>query len=189
MDRCLELEPGYHNCRSHKALALLLKGDEDAALAEVERTVASGAYRSRSEHFVVPLLRRGNRLAAWMMLDAQAIDAELRAVLVSALEHPERPRPDLAVIEQRFLSNPDAEINRDIGASRIYLWLGAFDRIATTNDAPYSTILQWERDPPEFRNSPAMKQRLADMGVVSYWRTHGYPPQCSPRDGEDFHCD
>ena len=189
LDRCLELEPRYHNCRSHRALALLLRGDEDEALAELERTVADGAYVSRSDHFVVPLLRRGNRMAAYMLFDENEVEPELRAIVFDALERPDKPRPDIATIKARFLSDPDAGALRVLGASRIYLWLGAFEEIAAADDASVNAIIAWERDPPAFRNSPAMKRRLVDMGVAAYWQAKGYPPQCAPRAADGFHCE
>lgn len=189
LDQCLALEPGYHNCRSHRALALLLRGDEDDALAEFERTVHDGAYSSRSDHFVEPLLRRGNRLAALMLLDVSGLEPELRAILVEALEHPERPRPDIATITARFLTGPDSESLRLMGASRVYLWLGAFDAVGATDDSEVTSIIAWERYPPAFRNSAGMKRKLVDMGVVAYWRANGFPPQCRPMGGADFHCD
>jgi hypothetical protein len=170
-------------------MALLVGGNEDAALTQLEQTIADGAYVSRSDHFVEPLLRRGNRMAALMLLDTNELEPGLRAIVLDALEHPERPRADLSTIEARYLTDPEAAANRVVGRSRIYLWLGELDEVGATYDGATTSIVAWERYPAAFRNSPGMKRKLVDMGVVAYWRAHGFPPQCTPRGDHDFHCE
>ncbi len=70
-DLCLKLEPGYHNCRSHKMLALVSRGDETAAIAEFNRGVANGAFASRAENLLPTLVQRGNDTAALLVMDSQ----------------------------------------------------------------------------------------------------------------------
>jgi TolB-like protein len=189
LDRCLALEPGYHNCRSHKALALLLKGDEAAAFVDLERTVVDGAYTSRNDHFVAPLLRHGQRTAALLLLDANDLQPELRAAVVAKLEKPGAPHPDAKALVARHFETAQSAEAKSVAESRLYLWLGDFDGVVASDDVASTQIIAWERDPPAFRNSPQMKRKLADMGVVSYWRRHGFPPQCRAVGKDDFTCD
>jgi len=48
--------------------------------------------------------------------------------------------------------------------------------------------LQWERFPASFRNSAGFKKSLERLGVVDYWRNHGFPPQCQVEGDADFQC-
>ena len=73
--------------------------------------------------------------------------------------------------------------------SHPYLWLGDFDRAGAADDQISDALLSWERFPPGFRNSPGYKRKLDDKGVLAYWRTQGYPPQCRAVAAKDFTCD
>jgi hypothetical protein len=61
--------------------------------------------------------------------------------------------------------------------------------VVASDDIASTQIIAWERDPPTFRNSPQMKRKLTDMGVVAYWRKQGFPPQCRAVGKDDFTCD
>jgi tetratricopeptide (TPR) repeat protein len=189
LDKCLALEPGYHNCRSHKALALVLRGDEAAALKELTRTVEDGAYLSRNDHFVVPLLRHGDRAAALLLLDANDLQPDVRAAVVATIDKPGTRHPRAAELVARHFETAESAQAKSVAASRLSLWLGDFDGVVASGDVASTQIIAWERDPPAFRNSPQMKRKLADMGVVAYWRAQGFPPQCKARGADDFHCD
>ena len=66
---------------------------------------------------------------------------------------------------------------------------GAYDEVATAiDDDPTNIIAAWELIRPSFRNSPAFKRLLEDLGVSAYWRKHGFPPQCRPLGATDFEC-
>ena len=74
------------------------------------------------------------------------------------------------------------------GKAGVYLWLGAYDQVATTPDLDTDIALQWDRFPASFRNSPGFKRTLERLGVVAYWRKHGFPPQCRAEGEADFEC-
>lgn len=76
-----------------------------------------------------------------------------------------------------------------VGQSRVHLWLGDFDGVATAPDIDNDVIVAWERFPPAFRNSPGFKRTLERLAVTTYWREHGYPPQCRAVGKDDFTCD
>ncbi len=187
-DRCLKLEPGYHNARRHKALALLQSGQTDAAFALFERGVAAGFVVSRSENFVGPLIARGNVVAALLLMESMGFPAELRDVVVESLQRPGAPHADNQAIIDRYLASP-GEVAKSVGLSHLYLWLGEFDRIAASDDNVTTAIVAWDRYPPAFRNSAGFKKKLERMGVATYWRAKGFPPQCRAVGKTDFTCD
>ena len=57
------------------------------------------------------------------------------------------------------------------------------------DDRVTTTIIAWDRYPTGWRNSPGMKLKLKNQGVVDYWRKHGFPPQCHALGADDFNCD
>ena len=188
-DLCLRLEPGYHNCRSHRMLALLLRGNEAAAITEFNLGVANGASSSRSENLMYTLVQRGNDTAALLLMDKQGFPPALRPILLEALRHPEAKHPAALDVIKQHLTDPNNPVLEDVDLTYIYLWFGDFDRVADVENSTNATIIAWDRYPASFRNSPQMKRRLVNEGVVAYWRKHGFPPQCRPVGASDFTCD
>ena len=188
-DLCLKLEPGYNNCRSHKMLALVARGDEAAAIAEFNRTVANGAFASRAENLLPTLVQRGHDTAALLVMDSQQFPPALRPILLEVMRNPAAKHPAAADVVKQHLSDPDSPALKNIGLTHFYLWFGDYDRVADVDDSLQATIIAWDRYPASFRNSPQMKRRLVNEGVVTYWRKHGFPPQCRPVGASDFTCD
>ena len=189
LDRCLELEPNYRNAARHKALALLFMGRTDEALRLFEQGVATGFITSRAENFVGPLLARGNTLAVRLLMDDMTLDPAVRDILLDSLQHPGKARADRRGVIERFFSDPDSEYVVGLGLTHPYLWLGEFDLAGDTRDGVSSAIVAWDRHPAGWRNSAGFKHKLDAQGVTSYWRKHGYPPQCRPVGAADFTCD
>ncbi len=189
LDLCLKLEPGYHNCRSHKMLALLSRGDETAAIAEFNRSVANSAANSRTENLLATLVHRGNDTAALLVMDSWALPTPLRPVLLEALRHPGVKKVDARELLKQHLSEPNNRALDNFGSSHFYFWFGDYDRVADMDSSKQASIIAWERYPASFRNSPQMKRRLVNEGVVAYWRKHGFPPICRPVGASDFTCD
>lgn len=54
----------------------------------------------------------------------------------------------------------------------------------------YSTweLLLWTKDLAYLRKDPAFQDYLRDNGILQYWKTHGFPPQCRPH-GNGASCD
>ena len=188
-DLCLKLEPGYHNCRSHKMLALLGRGDAAAAIAEFNLGVANGASQSRAENLLPTLVQRGNETAALLFMDSLDFPPALRPILLEALRNPDGKHPAASDVIKQRLSDPDNPARKNVGLTHFYLWFGDYDRVAEVEDARQATIIAWDRYPASFRNSPQMKRRLVNEGVVAYWRKHGFPSQCRPVGASDFTCD
>ena len=187
-DRALAIDPSYQNCLRWKALALLFHGDTDQALAAFERGVADGFIVNRADSFVAPLLKRGDRIAALLLMREMGAKPELSKILLEALVRPDVPHNDAKAIVERYMSDKDDRFVQRFTRAKAYLWLGDYGQIATDKDDPSNTIVAWERAPASFRNSPGFKRALESLGVPAYWRKHGFPPQCRPLGATDFEC-
>lgn len=188
-DRCLALDPAYQNCLRWKSVAVLFKGDTEAALRLFQQGVAAGFVTNRAESFIEPLVRRGDEIGAILLLQALGARPEFGRILVDALARPDAPRPDAGEVVGRFMSDESDRFVLLVGQSRVHLWLGDFDGVATAPDVDNDVIVAWERFPPAFRNSQGFKHTLERLGVTTYWRAHGYPPQCRAVGKDDFTCD
>ena len=159
-DHCLRLEPRYHNCRSHKAVVLLLSGAEDAAFTELDQGIANGAFQARSENFIAPLMHRGNHTAALLLMDSNEFTPALRRIVFDALRNPDGPKPEAKAVIAEHLSAPDDPAVRKIGVTHFYLWLGDYEGLADLDDSAKHPAVHWDRYPATFRNSPGMKRKL-----------------------------
>ncbi len=190
IDRAIAVEPVYLNAIRHKALAMLLAGKEEEAFALYDSGIDKGFVSSRAENFIAPMLARGRRGEGLLLMGVATLAPELRDALVTKLDHPEASIANVRALVERHAADP--EIHPATGSmtvSHLYLWLGDYDAVGTSDDVVSTTIIHWDRYPPTFRNSPGMKLKLEKMGVVSYWRAKGFPPQCRPVGAKDFTCD
>jgi TolB-like protein len=187
-DHCLQIDPQYRNCTRWKAVALLYAGRTGPALALFEQGVASGFVESHCASFVVPLLRRGDRVGAMLLFPHLGTSPELASILLAVLEHPRPLEPAEAAIVDRAISEPNNAFSANLGATTTYQWLGEYDRIATAPDFSAAQVAQWEVGLPGFRNSPGFKAVLERLGVPVYWRKYGFPPQCRPVGVQDYTC-
>ena len=187
LDQCLALDPAYPNCKRFKALALLHRGDTERALELFQQGAAVGFVRNRFDSFILPLWEREQHLAVHLLLDARAIPVGLREPLLASLVG-ERPADPAIIAEvERALADPQDALTIGVGISAL-LWLREFDRAAESPELDSSSISHWERI-PGLRNSPAFKRMIERLGVATYWRKHGFPPQCRALGDTDFECD
>ena len=190
LDRAIALEPGYLNATRHKALALLLAGKEEEAIALYETGIPKGFVYSRTENFILPLLAHGRRTEALLLMGVGTMAPDLRDSLLQKLDHPETTAANVRGMVERHAADPELQsATGNLTQSHVYLWLGDYDSAGTADDRVNSGIVAWDRYPPTWRNSPGMKHKLEAMGVVAYWRAKGFPPQCHPAGATDFNCD
>ncbi|MEO6104258.1 MAG: hypothetical protein ABIP44_11555, partial [Pseudoxanthomonas sp.] len=174
LDRAVALEPNYLNAIRHKALALLLAGREDEAFALYDSGIAKGFVSSRTENFIAPMLAHGRRTEALLLMGVSTMAPDLRDALVSTLDHLQTPYANARALVARHAADP--EIDPALGTlsvSHLYLWLGDYDDVGTSDDRITTTMVAWDRYPAGFRNSPGMKLKLESMGVPAYWRAKG----------------
>jgi hypothetical protein len=189
-DHCLALDPQYQNCKRWKAVALLYAGRTDQAMKLFEQGVAVGFVKNRAESFIVPLVRRGDRVGATLVLRELGASPAVIARVLQAIERP-APTPaaelDALVRDVTSVARPG---DQTISPTSLYLWLGLYDRIPGTNDSGMSfSTPHWDPGLPGFRNSAAFKNILNGLGISAYWREHGFPPQCRAVGAKDFTCD
>ncbi len=189
LDRCIALDPAYKNCVRWKAVVLLNSGKDDQALALFEQGVAAGFIRNRAAEFLPALVRRGDRLAAELLMVTFSTQPKLNTLLLDALAEPALPNSTTKALANRKLIEGDISSDQSIGTSRYYLWLGAYDLVATSPDIDSDSQIAWDRSQPAFRNSAGFKAVLNKLGVPAYWRKKGYPSQCRAQGNNDFVCD
>ena len=192
-DRCLEIDPAYQNCKRWKAIATLYAGRTDEALRLFAEGVEAGFVANRSESFVVPLVKRGDRVGAAMILREQAVDPATMAAVIKVIEHPATvsgAELDVMVNRMEASARPG---DLTLGDMPLYLWFGQYDRMVKSGRADKTALSfatpYWNPAPRGFRNSPAFKKLLDHQRIPKYWREHGYPPSCRPVGANDFTCD
>jgi tetratricopeptide (TPR) repeat protein len=190
LDRAVALEPGYLNAIRHRALALLYAGREAEAFALYDTGIAKGFINSRTENFIGAMAAHGRRSEALLLMGVGTMAPDLRDALVRRLEDPNAKIPNVRALVEKHAQDP--EINQATGTltvTHLYLLLGDYDGVGESDDRVTTTVVAWDRYPPDFRNSPGMKKKLERMGVTAWWRAHGFPPQCRPVGAADFRCD
>ncbi len=180
-DHCLEIDPAYANCLRWRAVALLLQGRTDDALELFELGMERGFNINRGNSFVEPLIRRGDRLAAILLMRDIGWPLEIQQALVAALADG-RPPDDVAALLRRNSAPAGGEFTW-------YLLLRDYAGAAAATPLDGTTIEFWDPAYQGMRASPAFKRILETLNVPAYWRAHGFPPQCRPLGEDDFECD
>jgi TolB-like protein len=190
LDRAIALEPNYLNAVRHKAMALVFGGHEDQGIALFESGFDKGFVFSRGESFIAPMMARGHRNEALLLIQVGTLAPELREALLGKWAHPDTPVADARALVQRHVNDPEVvSPSSMLSVTHLYEWLGDYDSAGTSDDRVTSTIAAWDRYPAGWRNSPGMKLKLERIGAATYWRAHGFPPQCHARGAADFSCD
>jgi tetratricopeptide (TPR) repeat protein len=76
----------------------------------------------------------------------------------------------------------------------VYLYAGVPQRIldwpekAMKNGDYRPMVALWWPVPPNVRMTERFKTLVRQAGLVDYWKTRGWPPQCHPTTGDDFAC-
>ncbi len=179
LDRCLQIDPAYGNCLRWKALATLLQGHTEAALALYEQGMAAGFNDNRSDSFIAPLIRRGDSFAAIMLMRGAGFPVEIQQAVVSRLRDG-KPPADAGALLRRQSSTEQY--------FPLALLLGDY-ALAAESMGSVTTVQQWDPGNEGLRGSPAFKRMVERTNAPAYWREHGFPPQCRPLPGDDFECD
>ena len=178
MDACLEIDPAYGNCLRWKAVTAALMGDDASALDLYERGMATGFITNRADAAIERLVARGDRLAAILVMGHLEMPPELQQAIIGAIEHGAPPArlADLLERHPRFDTPTWHIVLRD------------YDRAAAWEGRITTLVSYWDPMHAGFRNSPAFRRLLENLGVPAYWREHGYPPQCRPVGTDSYEC-
>jgi TolB-like protein/Tfp pilus assembly protein PilF len=182
--RCLEIDPAYGNCRRHLAFMEYMSGREDEALRLFQQGTEEG-FRGNEVLFLPLILRRqGRTAAAYAATSLVSTQGFPVGDLLDQLEYPDR---DHTAARQRFRALAPTlswanTANQQVSAALFGQYDLALGRVADY----YGWI--WSPDLAAFRRSPEFKTVAKDLGLVYYWRKHGFPPYCEARGEADFAC-
>jgi adenylate cyclase len=185
MERCLEIDPGYLNCRQHMADAYLIKGLNERALAINDQALESN-FHSMSEAFVRIYVQSGHRNLALLVADINfSLD---NAPIVEWIRAIENPDADNSAGYAR-LKDWERRTTTGLKLSKIPHLLLSFkaydDLVAGGSDSMW---VLWYPESDAFRKTPQFKRIIRDKGILAFWRERGFPPQCRPIGDDDFEC-
>ena len=187
MQHCLDIDPGYLNCKQHQAQAYLISGDKEHAMTLFSETIEAN-FHSMDGSFIPLAVRSGDRLLALYMANQWTGDSY--APVIDWIEALETPNSDHTARLRRFERWAE-ENGEDIGLFvGVLLAFKAYDYFATSNSMKTSDISEvWEPNWAEFRQTSFFKQFIRDNNLLTYWHEAGFPKQCRPVGEDDFECD
>ncbi len=185
MERCLEIDPGYLNCRQHMADAYLIKSMNKKALAINDQVLESN-FHSKSEAFVQIYVQTGHRNLA--LLIAEKKFGSDNAPVIEWIRAIENPDGDNSAGYARM---KDWERRTTTGLKltnipNLPLSFKAYDDLAAASLD--SMWILWYPEADEFRKTPQFKKVIRDNGILAFWLERGFPPQCRPIGDDDFEC-
>jgi adenylate cyclase len=185
LQRCLEIDPAYGNCKRHLSSMFLASGNEDLAIKLFQEGAEDGF--TGNESIVIPLVLRHQGRAAASYVAGKLTSGPGFPVrdLLDILQFPER---DHSAAQHRYRSRVDEFDWRNlINDPIIGAYFDFFERTARVVDDSFNWM--WSPDLKHFRQSPEFKQLVEELGLQDYWRSDGFPPQCRPLGESDFECD
>jgi len=182
--RCLEIDPAYGNCRRHLAFMEYLSGREEEALRLFQQGTEQG-FRGNEVLFLPLILRnQGRTAAAYAASSLVTTQGFPVGDLLDQLEYPDR---DHTAARQRFRALAPTLSWANIANQHVSAAMfGQYD-LAQSRVADYFGWI-WSPDLAAFRRSPEFKRLAQDLGLLDYWRKHGFPPNCEARGEKDFAC-
>jgi adenylate cyclase len=185
--RCLELDPAYDICRSFLALSALYARDFERALQINQEALKRGFFGNTNPFFYL-YAARGEEdkiliaMAAWNAASSTnaATQYEYRATIDRTFDF---AKEQIGVERAYFRSGEDQPAWGPTDNDYLFLYR-RYDEL-TGGGLSY----WWFPYPADFRESPARKRLIEKMGLVKYWREHGFPPMCRPVGRDDFECD
>ncbi len=188
IERCLELDPAYQNCRRHLVRVEYYAGNATRAL-ELQRELALGGFRGAGGVLLHLHAALGEKdLVLWNIAGfhsslgiASMIPYEFAAVTDPDFDF-ESQRQE---IETLFFAETGDEL--DWGPEDVLspLTFGVYDVIEPQVFWP----VWWAPYPVKFAESPHPKRLIRELGLPEFWRENGFPPQCRPVGDDDFECD
>ena len=179
--QCIEVDPGYLNCRQYEAMALLNLGRVEQAVKKFEATLEAN-FHSTDDTFVSYYVKTGQRPMAFAVA-ALAMRSQF-APIKDWIEAIENPDQDHSARIARFNQWGKAD-NIDVcDMDSVAVALRAEECFPTV----FNASLLWQPDTAFFRNTSAFKE-FVNTHLMAYWQENGFPPQCRPLDNGDFECD
>ncbi|NCF74545.1 MAG: hypothetical protein GWP67_13700 [Gammaproteobacteria bacterium] len=183
--KCLDIDPGYQNCRQHLAKVYLYQGDLVTANRLHDESLEHLFY-ANSMMFVSTYVRSGHRNLALLIADDGLGSAGAPVIeWIRAIENPDGDN------SAGFARLKDWESRTATGVTlakepSLLLSFRAYDEI--TIEPVLARNVFWHPDGNEFRTTPQFKAMIREMGIYEYWQARGFPPHCKPIGDDDFEC-
>ena len=185
--RCLDIDPGYQNCKQHQAQAYLNNGETEHAMALFMETIEAN-FHSQDGPFIPMAVTSGQRLLALYMANQWTRDRYAPVIdWIEALENPTADHTARLHHFEQWAERVGDDINIYVGT---LLAFKAYDYFVKPNSMPISEVAEiWNPNWAEFRQTNFFKQYARNNNVLAYWREAGFPKQCRPLGEDDFECD
>jgi len=187
MQHCLDIDPGYLNCKQHQAHAYLNSGDTEHAMALFTETIEAN-FHSQDGPFIPLAVSSGNRLLALYMANQWTGDRYAPVIdWIEALENPDADHSAQLHRFERWAKENGEDINLYVGP---LLAFKAYDYFVKPNSMKTSETAEiWGPYWTKFRQTTSFKQFVRNNDLLPYWRKAGFPKQCRPLGEDDFECD
>ena len=187
MQHCLDIDPGYLNCKQHQAQVYLMLGDEERAMALFTETIEAN-FHSQDGPFIPIAVSSGDRLLALYMANQWTRDSYAPVIdWIEALEAPNSDHTARLRRFERWAEENGEKIDTFVG---VLLAFKAYDYFAKSTSMPDSEVAEmWHPIWAEFRQTTYFKQFVRNNNFLAYWREAGFPKQCRPVGEDDFECD
>jgi TolB-like protein len=185
--RCLDIDPGYLNCKQHQAQAYLNNGETEHAKALFTETIEAN-FHSQDGPFIPMAVSSGQRLLALYMANQWTRDRYAPVIdWIEALENPSADHTARLHRFEQWAKRVGDDINIYVGT---LLAFKAYDYFVKPNSMPISETAEiWNPNWAEFRQTNFFKQYARNNNVLAYWREAGFPQQCRSKGEDDFECD
>ena len=161
--RCLDIDPGYQNCKQHQAQAYLNNGETEHAMALFMETIEAN-FHSQDGPFIPMAVTSGQRLLALYMANQWTRDRY--APVIDWIEALENPTADHTARLHRFeqwAERVGDDINIYVGT---LLAFKAYDYFVKPNSMPISETAEiWNPNWAEFRQTNFFKQYARNNNV------------------------
>jgi hypothetical protein len=186
LNRCLQIDHDYGNCRRFLAVTALFSGDYAEAERLYEQNLKDGFIGSTLA-FNFYYLDQGNDVAVLSEL-AYLVGREQGVAMVE---------PVFAALSDRNFEFDDVRANveaiqKAFDGTEVDWARDEYMSFVFRNYAAIRTLDQsvmWFPYPEDYRRSPLRKQMIRDFGLFAHWQKHGFPPHCRPLGDDDFECD
>ena len=184
LQRCLEIDPAYENCRRHLAMTYMILGDNQKMMALFQQGAEAG-FMGSDGAFMQRFMTLGNRMLATRVIYAgeEQVSSLPGKAILDAMEFPDKDHSTGLAKLQAWLERTGQPTN---STPEFFLVLGAYDQV---KPAPFSNRWIWLDENRPFRKSPYFKPFVEKVGYPAYWRAKGFPKGCRPVAEEDFECD
>lgn len=179
--RCLEHDPLFAPCAENEYDQLLALGRMEQAHTHFQRALDKGTVTAQYANFF--LLAQSGQRDLFMFLTNQSdwLPGWRRHEAIWAAYQDLSADHSTLVQEILQFTGVEAGMSRNYLA-QLLIPLGAYDLL------PRYPALMWGPDHAGYRRSPQFRNYIRESGVLDYWRSHGFPPQCQPRGRDDFEC-